>query len=222
MKNKLDTFLNIEFHKEYCDLLYNTMEFHLDFMGKNSHLLMDVRNFPNMKIEVLHPQKLSRYIPEKYFENYIENSLAFEKVSVYLFSDEECFIICQQNPEDRVMENIAHAQKETENYLKAYENGLVKEAYLLARDREIPVIFSIIDGEAKLISEDDIKRILEKYGEYLGDYEDWHIIAIDTNPSLVSFIYIDTTEKKFWYDVLSDEYEAQLFEKWGITNYYDD
>lgn len=219
--NKLDQFLNYEFHKEYCDLIYNTMEFHLDFLDKNNHLLIDTRNFPNIEIKVLHPQKISRLIPEKYFEDYIANTLAYEKITVYLFSDTECFIICQQNPNERISENVSHAQNDTEKYIRAYKDGLVKEAYKLAKEREIPVIFSIINGEAKLINEEDVEKLLEKYPEYLGSKEDWEIVAIATNPTLVSFIYIDTSEKRFWYDVLSEEFEYELFQSWG-WNYYDE
>lgn len=223
MKNKLDGYLNYEFHKEYSEILYDTScSFHLDFMDKNSHLLMDVRKFPDIKIKLLHPQKISQLIPEKYFEHYTTNFLAFDKVAVYLFSDEECFIICQQNPEDRMTESVVHAQNDTEKYIRAYKDGLVKDAYKLAKDKEIPVIFSIIDGEAKLIFEEDVEKILEKYPEYLGNKEDWEIIAISTNPTLVSFIYIDTMEKRFWYDVLSEEFEAELFESWGWRNYYEE
>lgn len=218
--NKLDKYLGYEFHKEYSEILYNTTEFHLDFMDKNNHLLMDTRDFPNIEIKLLHPQKVSQLIPEKYFEHYTTNYLAYEKVAIYLFSDEECFIICQQNPDDRISESMVHAQNDTERYIRAYKDGLVKDAYKLAKDKDIPVIFSIIDGDAKIIFEEDMEIILEKYHEYLGSKEDWEMIAISTNPTLVSFLYIDTKEKRFWYDVLSEEFESELFESWG-WNYYE-
>lgn len=219
--NKLENYLTYEFHKEYSELLYNTCEFHLDFLDSNNHLLLDVRKFPNIKLKILHPKKMAELIPEKYFEDYISNTLAYDKLTVYLFSDTECFIICQPNIEDKIQENVVHAQNDTEKYIKAYQDGLVKEAYKLAKDREIPVIFSVINGEAKLITKEEVKKIIETYPDYFGNYEDWHIIAVDTNPTLVSFLYMDTSEKRFWYDVLSEEFESTLFENWG-WNYYDE
>lgn len=224
MTSKLDQYLSLEFHKEYSQLLYESSRFHFDFMDSNNHLVIDVRDFPNISYQVLSPSEAIKLkkIPDQYFTDYITHTLAYSLVVVYLYEDNECFIMCQKTNEDNILENVMKAQTETETYLRAYENGLVKEAYEKAKNTGEPVIFSIINGEAKLFSKADAIDIITKYRDQFGEVDDWLIICVDANPSLVSFIYINEEENQFWYDTLSEQYEDHLFDKWDMEPYWDE
>lgn len=206
------------FHVDFFDKLHELNEFYSGLLNKESHLLIDARDFPNLNVKVLHPKDLLAYVPKNHIYEYMTYSIAYESIALYLYNDDNCFLYCQENSEEDSLQKINHAQDETNAYLRAYENGLLKEIYLQAKNSDKFLVFGVLNGEAKILSVEEAEKLINDYSDYFPDIEEWKILNTEEeiNPSKVSFLYIDTEKEIYWFDILSEEYEEFLFKKWGF------
>jgi len=217
MSPPVNDLLLFDFHEKISSQIYSLKELFIPFLGPEDHLLINATKFPNMEIKVLHPKEIIKTLSKELTYEYISYCIAYKSVVVYVYSEEDCLFFCQENEEDKLITNINKAQEETSFYLKAYENGLLKEAYTKAKNTLKPVIFTILNGDAKLLDLEQAKEIINNYKEFFPEIEEWEFLATDEelNPSLVSFLYIDSNTNIYWYDILSEEYENWLQEKWN-------
>lgn len=224
MDNSLDNFLRGEFFGSFSSKLFGLGEFFEPFLDSNNHLFIDARKFPNMNVVLMHPSEVSQIIPKESFKHYASCSTTYEE-GLVIFLSSECDVLfyCIESKTDEKLERIYESQEDSKFYLKAYENGLLKEAYSQAKGSEQPIIFCIKDGVASLLTLELAEKEINDY--LLGHPEkeasdtiaDWILLANDPeiNPYLVSILYIDQKSNNFWYDVLSIDYEMELFDKWG-------
>lgn len=206
MDDRFSNFLSASFHESNFNIYSTALELHFDLLKDDEIILVNANEFPNIYIQILTIKEASIYINEDAFFEFMSLAVACSKLLVYVGQGIRPMYYC---PDAVKAAGNFHKSMETVTpYIKAYEGGLLKSAYLRAKDDEVHVVFSIINSEAKLISLDEAESIVEEY----DDVDVWLDYVCS---KAVSVLYINNDEDLFWYEVLHEDYEAELFKKWG-------
>lgn len=211
MPLSLDTILKNQFHEEFSKILFETSSLHLDMCGEDEQIFIDVSEFPKVVIDILSIKEVSEMIDGRLFQDYIQVSAAKTNLMVYYISPTN-YLLYDYKESNYEFDLSEEAEAETSKYIKAYANGLIKEAYELSKDDKMPVIFLVHNGEAKIVREDEALLLLS---DRIGfDVDAWIEVCIENSPSLVSFLYIDDKKNKVWFNVLNKDYEELLEQFW--------
>lgn len=216
MSNKLNNWLNTEFHDNYSRILFKTLDVHKDFMSEVAHCYIDAKNFPNLNISIKHPKEIVELLPKEFFDTYIKTTLSSPLVYVYHYDGG---VLIGSGADKVDIKKGEKINEILEKYIKAYENGLLKDAYTKAFESGKHQIFAVINGDAKVFDVDDLGQVFESYN-VLGSVEEWAMECFwEEGGPLVSYIMVDQAEELFWYGLMEYEYELNLLKKWGIPLY---
>jgi hypothetical protein len=203
--NELNDYLSKEFHIDFADILFNAHTLTMDFVSRSQHLLIDARNYPQtLETKLLHPQEIMSYIPPGAFYEYANLAIEHIKLMVYLYPNGILFYYRDGRDDDK----FGDTQEEVHKYINAYKHGLIKEAFTKIEKNKEYVVFTIIDGVAKLVNHKEAINLLERYDPVL--VEEFITICVEENNNYLSFLYINTQEDTIWYDILQEDYFNEL------------
>lgn len=192
--------MKFAFDENYLLTLFDACSYTIDYLDKDNHLLIDAREFPRVVMEIKHPKDICPLIPSDYFTDYCDVIGKYD--TVFVFIHESLTMIAPLKDFEGESEEIMSLM---DKYVRAYSNGLLKEAWRKSEEQDEHVVFAVLDGEASIIGIEDVKALMDIH-PLLGTIEEWAEICIESNPINISFLYIDQRKDSFWYDILSEEY----------------
>lgn len=192
--------MKFQFDENYLLTLIDACTYKLEYMNKDNHLLIDAREFPKVVMDIKHPKEICPLLPKEYFYDYCDVINKYDTVIVFIH--ESLTLICPLRDFEGENEEIMSIM---EKYVRAYSKGLLKEAWEKSKKQEKPVIFAVLNGEASIIEEEDVKALFDIH-PIMGSFEEWYRICVEKNPNNLSFLYIDQSKDLYWYDFLSEEY----------------
>lgn len=212
-KKKLTEYITQDFHNANFEVYTTALDLHFDFLNEGDIVVVNANDFPDVHITIETIKEAAILIPEDSFFEYMSLAVSCPKLLVYVATGiRPMYFSPDAVKATKATENIHKSIDTVTPYIKAYESGLLKTAYLKARETDEHVVFAIINAEAKLLTVEDAEEYVEKqFPEDDVAVEVYFDYILDKD---VSVLYINEKEGHFWYEVLHEDYEKMLFDKW--------
>lgn len=217
---RLSEYYSGAFHKEFCLAAFETGKLLTNFSkSENEAVFIDAKNFPQVSFEIISLKQVVERISEKDFQVFLEsqNDKKDQKIIYYLYEEGLFFRYINSSYFEEYDFDGDESPRTLTNFVLAYKGGLVREIYSHTDSSGDLGVFAVIDNEVKIFKGEEIFNFFETDGEGFIDFEHWSSICIENTDSLVSYLFIDTTNRKLWYGTLDEDFESRLRESMNNT-----